>query len=370
MKKSLIALAVLGAIAGAAQAQSSVTIYGIVDTGITYSNHLPTATGTGSKFSMNSGVIQGSRLGFKGTEDLGNGLKAVFQLENGFKNDTGAEGVSGTLFNRKSVVGLSGGFGTVLLGRQTDFLDDAGDMTAVKDFGSIVGNSVHNFDRLEGNRVQNSVRYNSPDVAGFTGSAIYGFGEQAGKTSGGQSFGLGGMYKNGGLGLYAGYFQAKLGATPSDTLTGSIAGLFTPAQLAAAGFTDGSTISKTFSMGGSFQAGPARLYGNWSRVKVPSLFKQDVFEIGTDYAVTAPLHLLAAVEHVRYTIEGTSTKPKMTQVNLGADYFMSKRTDLYSFVSYGKGKNGAPTGIWDTAAQDSNGGSNQTSVSVGIRHKF
>ncbi len=128
MKKSLLALAVLGAFAGAAQAQSSVTIYGIVDTGITYTSKVATGTGTGSKFAVNSGNIQGSRIGFKGVEDLGGGLSAVFQLETGFTNDNGGlQGsdavTSSNLFRRKSVVGLSGGFGTVLLGRQTDFED-------------------------------------------------------------------------------------------------------------------------------------------------------------------------------------------------------------------------------------------------------
>ncbi|MFX5656462.1 porin, partial [Acinetobacter baumannii] len=85
-----------------------------------------TANGTGSKFGVNSAVIQGSRIGFKGVEDLGGGLSAVFNLEPGFKNDTGAlddSKTTNTLFRRKSVVGLAGGFGTVLLGRQTDFAD-------------------------------------------------------------------------------------------------------------------------------------------------------------------------------------------------------------------------------------------------------
>lgn len=113
MKKSLLALAVLGAFAGAAQAQSSVSIYGIIDTGVVYQSKVATTNGgTGSKFGLNSGVIQGSRIGFKGVENLGGGLSAVFNLETGFNNDTGAlqgsDAVSGSnLFRRKSVVGLA-----------------------------------------------------------------------------------------------------------------------------------------------------------------------------------------------------------------------------------------------------------------------
>ncbi|PUA18198.1 porin [Glaciimonas sp. PCH181] len=389
MKKSLIALAVLGAIAGAAQAQSSVTIYGIVDTGVTYTNKALNATTgkTGSKFALTSGNIQGSRLGFKGVEDLGGGLKAVFQLEAGFANDTGAlQGDKGStnLFRRKSVVGLSGdNFGTVLLGRQTDITDDVSQWTSVQDFGGVTGAVGHNLDRLEGTRTQNSIRYNTPSLSGFTASAIYGFGETAGQTTAGQSFGLGGQYANGPLGLFATYYQSKKGATPSDVS-------LTNATVFTAG-NPGDTALKTFSLGASYQVGPARLYGNWSRVKQPlatttgavpgglvpagtftigsiNNSKADIFELGTNYALTAPLHLLASVQYSKLTfVDAGSQKGKLTQFNLGTDYFLSKRTDLYAFASYLRAKDAINPGILG----DTTGGSNnQTAVTVGIRHKF
>ncbi|AMP11801.1 gram-negative porin family protein [Collimonas arenae] len=394
MKKSLIALAVLGAIAGAAQAQSSVTIYGIVDTGIVYTSKVSTATGAnglssnnGSKFSVNSGIIQGSRLGFKGVEDLGGGLKALFQLEAGFANDTGAlQGDKGstTLFRRKSVVGLGGNFGSVLLGRQTDILDDVSQWTSVQDFGGVTGAVGHNLDRLEGTRTNNSIRYNTPDVSGFTASAIYGFGETAGQTSSGQSFGLGGQYANGPLGLFAAYYQSKLGTTPSDVSLTNSAPVF-------AGAHAGDTALKTFSLGASYQAGPARLYGNWSRVKQPLAYsstanttgviqpgsftigsfnnqKADIFELGVNYAVTAPLHLLASVQYSKLTFADVgSDKGKLTQINLGTDYFLSKRTDLYAFVSNLRAKDAVNPGVLGDSTGSDN---NQTAVAVGIRHKF
>ena len=384
MKKSLIALAVLGAIAGAAQAQSSVTIYGIVDTGIVYSNKVSTGAGTsGSKFSVNSGIIQGSRLGFKGVEDLGGGLKALFQLEAGFANDTGRlQGDVGStnLFRRKSVVGLGGDFGSVLLGRQTDFLDDVSQWTSVQDFGGVTGSVGHNLDRLEGTRSNNSIRYNTPDISGFSASAIYGFGETAGKTTSGQSFGLGAQYANGPLGLFAAYYQSKLGTTPSDVSLTNSAPAF-PGQA-------GDTALKTFSLGASYQVGPARLYGNWSRVKQPlavasnplapvsSNFtigglnnnKADIFELGVNYAVTAPLHLLASVQYDKLTFaDAGSAKGKLTQVNLGTDYFLSKRTDLYAFVSHLRAKDTINPGVYGDSTGTDN---NQTAVAVGIRHKF
>jgi predicted porin len=390
MKKSLIALAVLGAIAGAAQAQSSVTIYGIVDTGIVYTSKAVTSTGgTGSKFSVNSGVIQGSRLGFKGVEDLGGGLKALFQLEAGFNNDTGAlngqdKGAT-NLFRRKSVVGLGGNFGSVLLGRQTDILDDVSQWTSVQDFGGVTGSVGHNLNRLEGTRTNNSIRYNTPDLSGFTASAIYGFGEAAGQTSNGQSFGLGGQYANGPLGLFAAYYQSKLGTiggtNASDT---SILGNTSFAGHGAAG----DTALKTFSLGASYQVGPARLYGNWSRTKQPLAYatttgvltnggftvgsfnntKADIFELGVNYAVTAPLHLLASVQYNKLTFaDAGSDKGKLTQINLGTDYFLSKRTDLYAFVSNLRAKDAVNPGVYGDSLGNTG---NQTAVAVGIRHKF
>jgi len=373
MKKSLIALAALGTIASAAQAQTAVTIYGTVDTGITFSNHNASTTGDGgSKFGVGSGNIDTSRIGFKGVEDLGGGLKALFQLEAGFASDTGASQDSGA-FNRKSVVGLGGSYGTVLLGRQSDILDDAGHKyTSIKDFGNFVG-SPHMLDRLEGIRTQNSIRYDSPELQGFKGSVIYGFGEQAGQNSAGQSFGAGGTYDNGPLGLYLGYYQSKFGANPSDTLISSIAaasGLST-SDLGGTNL-DGTTVNKTVSLGASYQAGPARLYGNWSRVNVPDLLKQNVFELGVDYALSAPVHLLAAVQHTNMSVDGNDgSKPKVTQLNLGVDYYLSKRTDLYTLASYASGRNGGLVGdIGSPAIQNDDGKSNQTSIAVGIRHKF
>ena len=394
MKKSLIALAVLGAIAGAAQAQSSVTIYGIVDTGVTYANRvLNTDTGnTGNKTGISSGIIQPSRLGFKGTEDLGGGLKAVFQLEAGFNSSNGSlqsggfsNGSTTGLFNRKSVVGLSGdSWGTVLLGRQADILEDVGQWTSVKDFGSVTGAVGHNFDRTEGTFTQNSIRYNTPNLAGFTASAIYGFGGTAGESAAGQSFGLGGQYANGPLGLFAAYYQSKLGTTPSDTsLSDSNAPVFFG--------NPGNTALKTGSIGASYQAGPARLYANWSSVRQPLAFssnsattgvlqagsfgigsfnnsKANIFEIGTDYAVTAPLHLLASLQYSKLTfVDADSDKGKLTQLNLGTDYWLSKRTDVYAFASYLRAKDAVDPGVYGDSTGSDN---NQTAISVGIRHKF
>jgi len=400
MKKSLLALAVLGAFAGAAQAQSSVTIYGIVDTGITYTSKVaktntPGQTGinTGSKFAVNSGVIQGSRIGFKGVEDLGGGLSAVFNLETGFNNDTGAlngqdSATSNNLFRRKSVVGLAGGFGSVLVGRQTDWADTISAYTAVNDFGGVIQNSGSNLNRLQGVRTNNSISYTTTNLGGFTGNLMYGFGETAGQTSSGQSFGLGGKYDNGPLGLGINYYQSKQGPTPSDT---SLIASANPLNTAAGAANSGATAAKVLNLVASYQFGPARVYGNWSRVKqdlntaanlattLPAgatrvtaatlglSRKADMFEIGTAYSLTPSLKLLAAVEYTTATFDTLNGKGKLTQYNLGADYWLSKRTDLYAFVSNLRAKDMKNPGIvGDTTGNDAS----QTAVTVGIRHKF
>ncbi|WDZ95910.1 porin [Herbaspirillum sp. WKF16] len=378
MKKSVLTLTVLGAFAGTAQAQSSVIIYGIIDTGVVYTSKAVNATGTGSKFSINSGVIQGSRIGFKGVEDLGGGLSAVFNLETGFKNDTGAlddSKTSNTLFRRKSVVGLAGGFGTVLLGRQTDFADTISSMTSVADFSGFTGAVGHNLDRLEGTRSNNSISYTTNNLNGFTGNLIYGFGEQAGQTSAGQAFGAGAKYENGPLGLGINYYQSKQGSTPSDTslLVGSTGLGDTTAA--------GKSAAKVLNVVGSYQFGPARVYANYSRVKqdlnigtpatlaaatLATARKADVYEIGTAYSITPSLKLLGAVTQTRADFN-SSSKGKLTQISLGADYWLSKRTDLYALLANMRATSMANAGVLgDTTGSDAS----QTVVALGIRHKF
>ncbi|MGC4240763.1 MAG: porin [Herbaspirillum sp.] len=375
MKKSLLALAVLGAFAGAAQAQSSVTIYGIVDTGLVYTSKAVNTgnASTGSKFGLNSGVIQGSRIGFKGVEDLGGGLSAVFQLETGFNNDNGAlngqDPNTTNLFRRKSVVGLSGGFGTVLVGRQTDFADTISAYTSVNDFGGVTGAVGHNLNRLEGTRTNNSISYTTANLSGFTGNLMYGFGETAGKTSAGQSYGIGGKYDNGPLGLGINYYQSKQGSTPSDTSLISTAN----------GAQAGNTAFKGLNVVASYQFGPARVYGNWSRVKqdlntsttlarsLGNTTKADVYELGTAYSLSPSLKLLASVQHTRADFANGGNKGKLTQFNLGTDYWLSKRTDLYAFVSNIRATDMINTGVYgDTTGSDAS----QTAVAVGVRHKF
>ncbi|MBK6556571.1 MAG: porin [Comamonadaceae bacterium] len=207
MKKSLIALAVLAA-SGAAMAQSSVTLFGVVDATIRYVDG-----GTnGNIWSLTNSGYNSSRLGFRGTEDLGGGLSASFWLEAGVNNDNGTgsatstnntvagsasanTGTQGLTFNRRSTVSLAGSWGEVRLGRDfvpyfwnTTIFDPFGTngVGAVSNFtlvglGLLTGNSLNS--TAAGVRASNSIGYFMPNISGFYGQAMYAMGEQNNKLS-------------------------------------------------------------------------------------------------------------------------------------------------------------------------------------------
>ncbi|MCP3655898.1 porin [Herbaspirillum sp.] len=402
MKKSILALAVLAAFGGAAHAQSSVTIYGAVDASLSYTNKISTGgKDTGGQMALDSGLMKGSRLGVKGVEDLGGGIKALFTIENGFSVDTGEAGQKGVLWGRQATVGLSGNFGTVLAGRQKDVLDDVGSITSPGDFGGVVSR-VHslNLDRTNGERVNNSIRYNTPNFNGFTGSVIYGFGEQAGNTGAGQSFGLGGTYANGPLNIGLGYFQSKMGGKSASDVNGAAA--------CNGGGKYGDTCLKTWTLAAAYQFGPARVYGSYSRVKLPltaarrsfdpkfdsfaawtdpnkKIERYDAVEkgdytiggannessqtldLGVNYRISPSLALISSLQYTRAKFVRTSDG-RMVQINLGAKYDLSKRTSTYAVIRNLRTSDMYSVGL----ASDRVPGSDrsQTGINAGLIHSF
>ncbi len=125
MNKKVLTAAILATLGGTAHAQSSVTLYGLIDAGISYVNNSKTSTGSDKLFKYDDGVAQGSRWGLRGTEDLGGGLKAIFVLENGFNSGNGTLGQGGAMFGRQAFVGLSKtDVGSLTFGRQYSFTTD------------------------------------------------------------------------------------------------------------------------------------------------------------------------------------------------------------------------------------------------------
>jgi len=354
MKKSLIALAVLAA-SGAAMAQSSVTLYGIADAGVTYLNG-------GSNWSgVTSGNNKTSRLGFRGVEDLGGGLKANFVLEGGINLDTG-DGKSGGAtdngfqFKRQSTVGLAGNFGEVRLGRE---LTAAFNATARYDvFGSVglaqsrlwadggVVDANANAKAVTTNlRISNAVTYVSPSFSGFKVGVNYGFGEVAGGNSKSGYMGAGLMYDNGPLSLGLGLERLKSGANSVAT----------------------SDID-AWSLGGSYDFGVAKVLAGYRESKVDVAAGENK-RLGYYVAATAPVGPgLVRASYNRYENKLAGFKEKADQFGLGYVYSLSKRTSVYGTYAYLKNKDGASLYTLGSGGLKTNG--SQQGVQVGITHAF
>jgi predicted porin len=223
MNRTKIALASLAllSVAGAAQAQNSVTLYGVIDTGISY---VSKANEAGDhRWGTQNGNLSGSRWGLKGQEDLGGGLKAIFQLENGFDPSTGTLNQGGRLFGRQAYVGLTGNqWGTVTMGRQYDpSVDMVQPLTGDNYWGAAFSTpgDIDNYDNDL--RVSNSVKYVSPTFGGFQFEGIYGFSNLAGTTGQGHTWGGAASYNNGPFAFAASYLYAN---NPTAGRTTSAAG--------------------------------------------------------------------------------------------------------------------------------------------------
>ncbi|MBN3835050.1 porin [Burkholderia sp. Ac-20344] len=385
MKKSLLALVALGAFAGAAHAQSSVTLYGIIDEGLLFNNN----AGGKHLYSMASGVMQGSRFGLRGTEDLGGGLKAIFTLENGFDVNSGKLGQGGLMFGRQAYVGLSSQYGTVTLGRQYDsVVDFVGPLEAGDQWGGYIAAHPGDLDNFNNAyRVNNAIKYTSPTYAGFSFGGLYSLGGIAGQFAKNQVWSLGAGYNNGPLVLGVGYLNAR---TP-----GNAGGMFNNGSTASAApvtspvygaYANNANTYQVIGAGGAYTFGAATIGATYSNTKFkgfsvgPYVNQTATFnngEINFKYQLTPALILGAAYDYTQGSkIDGASAA-KYHQGSLGVDYFLSKRTDVYVIGVYqhasGNALDAGGNVVKATAAINGLSGSstsNQVAARVGIRHKF
>ena len=180
MKKSLLALALLGAFTASAFAEPSVTLYGRIDTGLVYTHkNLDNTAGSTDTFSMDSGVTTGSRWSLKGSEDIGN-AKVGFVLESGFNSDDGTSGQNNRLFGREAQVNVSGAYGTLYAGRLASIASDSGsigylgDVSAFPSAYGFVGNQQGSTGTADG-RYDNTLAYQTPTFGGLQGAIMYSF---------------------------------------------------------------------------------------------------------------------------------------------------------------------------------------------------
>jgi predicted porin len=211
VKRTILATALLGMMSAGAYAQTNVSIYGIVDTGLVFAR----GGAAGSETKLESGVSTGSRLGFRGTEDLGGGLSAIFTLEAGILADTGGLDQGGLMFGRQAFVGVKGGAGTVTLGRQ--YTPIYSTLLIADPFGNNYGGASGQLmsDEKAGTRTNNTVMYASPVISGFDAQVAYRFGEVAGNTSASRQTGFAAGYANGPLTLRLAYNRTD-NATATD----------------------------------------------------------------------------------------------------------------------------------------------------------
>lgn len=325
MKKSLLVVAVLSAFAGATYAQSSVTVYGIVDLGIG-SEHGT----TGTKNGLLSGVQSGSRLGFRGTEDLGNGMSAIFQLENGFNADTGTAAQGGLLFGRRATVGLTGGFGAINAGRRTTPYFNAMDSVDPMAVG-FAGNATNLF-ATTGLRMNNSVFYTSPNIGGVTGEVAYGFGEVAGDNAANRQFGGSIAYVAGPVSVALAHHDAE-----NATATNSV---------------------KNTVVTGKYDFGMAIAHLAYARNRDDAALDSNDLLIG----VTVPFGPHAIMASYIRKDDKSIANADAKQAAVAYTYALSKRTNLYA--SYAKISND------NSAVYKTNGGFGDREANIGIRHKF
>ncbi|RDV00954.1 porin [Trinickia dinghuensis] len=389
MKKialSTLSLALLGA-AGAAHAQTSVTLYGVIDDSLTYVHN---AAGNKSQWSLGNnsgGDLAGTRWGIKGQEDLGGGLAAIFQLENGFDPSNGTLQQGGREFGRQAFVGLtSQNYGTLTLGRQYDpVVDLVQPITGDNYFGSSFATpgDVDNYDNSA--RTNSAVKYLSPNFAGLQVEAMYALGGVAGSTESGQTWSLAAAYNNGPLGLAAGYYHSD----NSNTLTlGKRAGwdaAATSGNLFDSNINAGYATAKSIGiarLAGQYTVGPFTMGASYSNAQ----YKPDAFSTFTSsekynsgsgfFNYQASPALLLGLGYT-YMKSSGNTAATYHQVSLGADYSLSKRTDVYLVSAYqhasgntGDGAGGAVAATASIGSYSYNGTNSQELVALGLRHKF
>jgi len=399
MKKA-IATSALGLVALGAHAQTSVTMYGIVDTGIGYqssSTSLGSTTGGRSAVKMVNGIWAGSRFGLKGSEDLGGGTKAIFQLEEGFNSATGAQGVNGLAFNRQAYVGVANAtYGTLTAGRQyTSYYTLLAPYSPTTWLTGAYGSHPGDIDSLDTlYRANNSLVYTSPNMYGLTVSGSYSLGGVAGSTNAGSTWSAAVQYLNGPFGIAAG-FQRINNSTPgggawgADSTT-SNAG----AQAGVSGINNGYQTAQAQQRvavtGGYAFSAQWDVSFSYSNVQyIPGVnskfFNQATFNTAGAVLHFKPLSALDLAAGYSYTrpteSNGISSAATYQQFNLSQYYSLSKRTGLYALEAYQRaggqtiGTNGrsiidATADIGDGQNGAPSSSRSQVAVGVGIIHKF
>lgn len=355
-----ISLAMLFAAANSALAQTSVTVYGTVDAGVAYQRGTASA---GKVLSLESGQQSYSRIGFKGQEDLGSGMKAIFVLEQGVQIDTGnsgystlGSGINGTnsafgntgTFSSQAYVGLSSNIGTVKFGRVYSPLYDA--YMAIDPFKNGFAANINNtFGNIEGTslyqRMSNTVVYNTPDnLYGFKGALAYAFGETAGDTAAGSQVGVSLGYENGPLTIAYAYHHAN------NDLLATVSPFAAPLD-----------VFKTHFIGATYDFGMLKLHAAFDQNKMGDGFKTQDYMVG----VTVPFGAHSVFADYIHRKDKINDDANSNQFGVGYTYNLSKRTNFYTAYTYVKNNDNAFVSTSSVTP-----GSSVNTFQIGMRHMF
>jgi predicted porin len=339
--------------AASAHAQSTVTLYGIVDSGLLYTSKSLGQGGVnaGHTFALVDGGNAGSRFGMKGAEDLGGGLKAIFDLESGISvANGGLANSNGNFFGRQAWVGLQGSFGTVQAGVQyspfvLSLIDtDPRNISyfgsgAVIYVGSVLTTGLFN---------PNAVTYTSPTIAGLQGSGMIALGGAAGDFQAGLQYSGRLKYQFGGLVVDAALYSGNSGGTASSTPV--------PTTVEFTGRT----------IGVSYSYGSLTAKASYVNYKVAGSFDSRVYGGGASYKITPALNVDLGAW---YTSDGNDTANHSILAAAGVDYFLSKRTTAYVQVGVVNNHGKMDTGLSLNGALYTPQGTT-TGAIVGLRHNF
>jgi predicted porin len=338
MKKIVITLAVLGAAAGAAQAQSTVVIYGALDSYVETGRN-----GQSTMTRVQNGGAAPSRIGFRGVEDLGGGTKAIFSLETGINVDDGTAAQGGLLFGRQAYVGLSGNFGTITAGRQytpffmTNLLYTLGG-------GMGWGNAANYFLEPPSARANNALQYATPNINGFVFKAMYALGENPAPGAGkvGNVRAVSGQYDSGKLSLNVSHMNRTTTEANAD-------------KWSALGASYDFTVVKT-----------ALVYQ--VRRDDANLARNDYF----DLSATIPMGAAVLLLDVGALKNKVTSDADAATASIRYDYFVSKRTTVYGGYSMVRNQAKARFGVTGAggAPMVAVAGADPRALAIGVRHFF
>ncbi|WP_179402269.1 porin [Burkholderia guangdongensis] len=373
MKYKIMLAAALVCANTSSYAQSSITLYGLLDEGVTY-----VSNEAGKRFvGLVAGENFGNRWGLRGTEDLGNGYKAIFDLESDFDLNTGSSvaGIGPALFGRQAYVGIASPYGTITLGRQYDFAWDY--MTlgyfSPAAYALATGGHIGDVDRQGGDRLNNAIKYTSPSFGGVQIGALYSFGGVPGQFTKSSAYSVGAKYDGDNLHLAAIYtsvnnpaFFDPYGQLGVSTFLGQAT-----TQNGQDAYWEGNFAldrQSSAELGASYKFGQLTVAGNVTATTFKGYDKSQtlwIYEGGLIYSFTPELQGIAAYEYEK------TNDVHWNQPTVGAYYFLSKRTSLYAAASYqiASGPVVAQQGqdfYWYTPSSNHE----QASMRVAIIHKF